>query len=208
LYELRFPLARRGLVERESSQAGIDAAWTYSIIRAESAWVADAHSGADAYGLMQLLPGTAATLAKNEKLSYGGAADLYNPAINIPLGTRYLANMAGRYQGSPWLASAAYNAGPEPVDRWLAQRSTLDPDFFIETIPYKETREYVSRVLAFSVIHDWRLHGDVAPLAGRMPRIGQIYSPPSADAPRKGVQCLAPTQTAAVGSAIAAPAAN
>jgi soluble lytic murein transglycosylase len=195
LYELRFPLARRDQIERDSRAADIDSAWTYAIIRAESAWTIDAHSGADAYGLMQLLPGTARQLAKAEKLPFSGPTQLYDPDINIQLGTRYLGDMAVRYDGSPWLASAAYNAGVEPVGRWVDARDSLEPDFFIETIPYKETREYVARVLAFSVIYDWRLHGTALPLASRLPRIGQAYEPPGANAPRKAVVCPAPVAT-------------
>ena len=189
LYELRFPLARRAEIERDAQNAGIDPSWAYAIIRAESAWTTDAHSGADAWGLMQLLPGTAKQLAKVEKVSFSTPADLFDADLNIRLGTRYLADMALRYGGSPWLASAAYNAGADPVGRWVDARDALEPDFFIETIPYKETREYVARVLAFSVIYDWRLHGNVQPLASRLPRIGQTYTPPPANAPRKPVIC-------------------
>jgi len=188
LYDLRFPLARRDQIERDAQSAGIDPAWAYAIIRAESAWTTDAHSGADAWGLMQLLPGTARQLAKVEKVAFSGASALFDPDLNIRLGTRYLGNMADRYDGSPWLASAAYNAGPDPIARWVAARDTLEPDFFIETIPYKETRDYVARVLAFSVIYDWRLHGTAAPLASRLPRIGQAYTLAGADA-RKAVMC-------------------
>ena len=200
LYTLRFPLARRDQIVRAARGAGIDPAWAYAIIRAESAWTSDAHSAADAWGLMQLLPGTAAQLAKAQKLRYGGTHDLLDPDTNITLGTRYLGNMAQRYDGSPWLASAAYNAGVDPVGRWIDARDALEPDFFIETIPYKETREYVSRVLAFSVIYDWRLHGSATPLSAKLPRIGQAYTTPGEDAPRKTIVCApAPgPQTAAI----------
>jgi len=196
LYDLRFPLARRAQIERDAQAAGIDPAWAYAIIRAESAWTSDAHSGADAWGLMQLLPGTAKQLAKVEKVSFSGAADLLDPDLNIRLGTRYLGNMALHYYGSPLLATAAYNAGADPVGRWIDARDTLEPDFFIETIPYKETREYVARVLAFSVIYDWRLHGSAQALASRLPRIGQAYSPPDTNAVRKPVVCAAPPAVA------------
>ena len=189
LYDLRFPLARRDQIERDARSAGIDPAWAYAIIRAESAWTADAHSGADAYGLMQLLPGTAKQLARAEKIDFTGAANLFDPDLNIRLGTRYLSNMAMRYDGSAWLASAAYNAGVDPVGRWVNARDGLEPDFFIETIPYKETREYVARVLAFSVIYDWRMHGNAQSLASKMTRIGQPYSPPGDGVPRKSVVC-------------------
>ena len=194
LYEQRFPLALETRVRREASGAGIDPAWAYAIIRAESAWMIDAHSHADAYGLMQLLPGVAKSLAKSEKLSYDRPSDLFDPALNVALGTRYLGRMADKFDGNPWLASAAYNAGEAPVGRWLDARGSLDPDFFIETIPYKETREYVGRVLAFSVIYDWRMNGKAVSLASRMPRIGQAYAAPGEATPRKGVVC--PTEAA------------
>jgi soluble lytic murein transglycosylase len=203
LYTLRFPLARREQIVHDARDGGVDPAWAYAIIRAESAWTSDAKSGANAYGLMQLLPGTAAKLAREQKLSYNGAADLFDPDTNIQLGTRYLGQMAARYDGSPWLASAAYNAGPDPVSRWVNARDSLDPDFFIETIPYKETREYVSRVLAFSVIYDWRLHGAAQTLSSRLPRIGQAYDPPGDKVVRKAVVCPAAKSTAPETAAIA-----
>lgn len=189
LYEQRFPLGMETQVKREARGVGIDPAWAYAIIRAESAWMTDARSGADAYGLMQLLPGVAKQMAKAEGLPYSTARDLFNPDLNVKLGTRFLGKMANQYQGSPWLASAAYNAGGAPVGRWLDARATLDPDFFIETIPYKETRDYVSRVLAFSVIYDWRMNGKVLALSARMPKIGQAYQVPTAQTPRKNVVC-------------------
>jgi len=197
LYTLRFPLARREQIVREARGAGIDPAWAYAIIRAESAWTTDARSGANAYGLMQLLPSTAAQLARSEQISYGGASDLFDPDTNIALGTRYLARVAARFDGSTWLGSAAYNAGPDAVDKWVNARDTLDPDFFIETIPYKETREYVSRVLAFSVIYDWRLNGKAATASSRLPRIGQTYEPLSDKIERKAVVCPATAIAAA-----------
>jgi soluble lytic murein transglycosylase len=191
LYEQRFPIGMEKHVRQTSRAAGIDPAWAYAIIRAESAWMTDARSHADAYGLMQLLPGVAKQVAKGAGLPYGNARDLFEPRFNIQLGTRYLGQMADQYRGSPWLASAAYNAGGRPVGRWTAERASLEPDFFIETIPYKETREYVSRVLAFSVIYDWRMNGKVLSLSSRMPKIGQPYRAPDADTPRKSVVCPA-----------------
>ncbi|MGH8171589.1 MAG: transglycosylase SLT domain-containing protein, partial [Rhodanobacteraceae bacterium] len=189
LYEQRFPLALESRVKREAHDAGVDPAWAYAIIRAESAWMTDAHSHADAYGLMQLLPGVAKQVAQSEKLPYNRPTDLFDPTLNVQLGTRFLGRMADRFDGSPWLASAAYNAGEAPVGRWLDARSTLDPDFFIETIPYKETREYVARVLAFSVIYDWRMNGKALALSSRMPRAGQAYAPPNDTTARKSVVC-------------------
>ena len=202
LYDLRFPLASQDGLVPQAEQAGIEPAWAYGILRAESAWMSDAQSGADARGLMQLVPATAALVAKRNGFDWGGGDTLYDPVTNIALGTRYLAQMAARFNGSPWLASAAYNAGPNKVDQWLAARGTLAPDLFVATIPYKETREYVARVMAFSVIYDWRLSGDtVVPLANRMGPIGQPYALPTAATARRAVACPAAEATpAAAGS--------
>ncbi|HEU4669490.1 MAG TPA: transglycosylase SLT domain-containing protein [Dyella sp.] len=191
LYDLRFPLARQDHMVEQASQAGIDPAWAYAIARAESAWMTDAHSGADARGLMQLLPATGAQVARAYGLPWAGGDSLYDPTVNVQLGTRYLAQMAQRFNGAPWLASAAYNAGPVKVDQWLGERGTLAPDLFTATIPYKETREYVARVMAFSVIYDWRLTGRAVPLEARMTPIGQAYVPPGPGAVRKPVSCPA-----------------
>src|SRR5690606_37381038 len=175
----------------------------------------DARSHADAWGLMQLLPGVARQVAKSAGLPYSTPQQLFDPEYNVRLGTRFLGQMARKYDGSPWLASAAYNAGPAPVGRWLDARGSLDPDFFIETIPYKETREYVARVLAFSVIYDWRLNGKALPLSSRMPRIGQPYRVPDDGTPRKAVACATPPPEApsapvatAASAAARAPAAQ
>ncbi len=189
-YGLRFPVAQREEVERDAQANGIDPAWVFALIRAESAWQPDARSHADAHGLMQLLPGTAKSMAQQLGLSWAGTSSLYEPDLNIRLGTRYLSQQAARFGNSPWLASAAYNAGPAPVQRWLAQRSDRPADVFIETIPYHETREYVARVLAFSVIYDWRLHGKVRPLSSRLPDPGQPYA--GVPAPDRPVVCAAP----------------
>jgi soluble lytic murein transglycosylase len=191
MYDLRFPLASQDGLVPQAQQAGVDPAWAYGILRAESAWMSDAHSGADARGLMQLLPGTGALVARRNGMDWGGGDTLYDPATNIALGTRYLAQLAERFNGSPWLASAAYNAGPNRVDQWLAARGTLAPDLFVATIPFKETREYVARVMAFSVIYDWRLNSNVLPLSTRLNPIGQPYGRPDATAVRRTVSCPA-----------------
>ena len=177
------------LLTPQAQQAGIEPAWAYGILRAESAWRSDAHSGADARGLMQLLPATASAVAGRHGLDWAGGNSLYDPATNIALGTRYLAEMAARFNGSPWLASAAYNAGPNRVDQWLDARRQLAPDLFVATIPFKETREYVARVMAFSVIYDWRLHGNAVPLAIRMGPINQPFMLPDANTTRRPVNC-------------------
>lgn len=167
LYELRFPLHHDTAIRREAAKHAIDPAWVAAEIRAESVFNPRARSGANALGLMQVLPTTGAATAKRLGVPWGGAASLYDSDTNILLGTAYLRQMEDKY-GVPYVAIAAYNAGPTPTARWQSQRPNYDADFWIETISYKETREYVARVLAFSVIYDWRLNGDALPVTDRM----------------------------------------
>ena len=180
LYELRFPLHHVDSIRREAARNAIDPAWVAAEIRAESVFNPKARSGANAMGLMQVLPTTGAATARSLGLPWGGAASLYDSDTNIMLGTAYLRQMENKY-GVPYIAIAAYNAGPTPTARWQSQRPNYDPDFWIETISYKETREYVARVLAFSVIYDWRLNGNALPLTDRM--LGRV------DAKRKLFTC-------------------
>ena len=169
LYELRFPLHHGESIRREAARNALDPAWVAAEIRAESVFNPNARSPANAMGLMQVLPGTGAGVAKRAGLAgYTGAASLYDPEINIAVGTAYLRQLLDKYSGQPYITIAAYNAGPTPAARWLDQRPSHDPDFWIETISYKETRDYVARVLAFSVIYDWRLNGDALPLSDRL----------------------------------------
>ena len=167
LYELRFPLHYDGVIRAEAVRNGLDPAWVAAKIRAESTFNPNARSPADARGLMQVLPSTGAAVARRLGLNWSGGNSLYDPATNIRIGTAYMAQRRDQY-GFPYIASAAYNAGPTPTARWQAQRGNMDPDLWIETISYRETREYVARVMAFSVIYDWRLNGAAVPISERM----------------------------------------
>ena len=204
-YTLRLPLDRQVDLVEQAKQSGIDPAWAYGILRSESAWMSDARSGADARGLMQLVPATAALVARRNGLPWDGGDSLYDPATNVALGTRYLAQLAERFNGAPWLASAAYNAGPNRVDQWLDARGALPPDLFIATIPFKETREYVARVMDYSVMYDWRLHGRVLPVSDRLTPIGQSYTLPNGMTPRRAVDCPAAATPVASASSARAP---
>lgn len=168
LYTLRFPLHHDATIRREAANNRLDPAWVAAEIRAESVFDPRARSQANAMGLMQVLPGTGAALARQLGLTWGGAESLYDPDTNIVLGTAYLRQLLDKYGGQPHFAMAGYNAGPAPLTRWQSQRPGMEPDFWIETISYKETRDYVARVLAFSVLYDWRLDGDALSLSERM----------------------------------------
>jgi soluble lytic murein transglycosylase len=168
LYELRFPLHHDATIRREAAKNNLDPAWIAAEIRAESVFNPNARSGANAMGLMQVLPGTGMAVARQIGVPWSGAQSLYDPDTNIVLGSAYLRQLLDKYGGQPYFAIAGYNAGPAPLARWQSQRPGMDPDFWIETISYKETREYVARVLAFSTVYDWRLNGNALSLSDRM----------------------------------------
>ena len=173
LYGLRFPLHYDDIIRTEAARHRLDPAWIAAKIRAESTFNPNARSPADARGLMQVLPTTGAAVARRNGIPWNGASSLYDPVTNIRIGTAYMAQRREQY-GFPYIASAAYNAGPSPTARWREQRGHMDPDIWIETISYRETREYVARVMAFSVIYDWRLNGAAVPISERMHgRIGE-----------------------------------
>ena len=167
LYRLRFPLHHDADIRAAAKRHDLDPAWIAAEIRAESVFNPNARSPANARGLMQLLPGTAAGVAQRTGLPYAGAESLYDSSTNIALGSAYLREMEDKY-GATYQAIAAYNAGPTPTARWLSQRPAHDPDLWIETVSYKETRDYVARVLAFSAIYDWLLDGDALPVSERL----------------------------------------
>ena len=168
LYTLRFPLHHTDTIRREAMRNHIDPAWIAAEIRAESIFDPQARSPANAMGLMQVLPATGQATAKKIGLAWRGPQEtLFDPDSNIAIGSAYLREMHDKWGNLPH-AIAAYNAGPTPTTRWRTQRPDFDPDLWIETISYKETREYVARVLAFSVIYDWRMNGDASRVSDRI----------------------------------------
>lgn len=152
----RFPLAYSDQLLSQSSKHKIDPAWTFAIARRESSFMTDASSGAGAKGLMQLLPSTARYLAKKKiKTSL-----LYDPSTNAGYGTQYLSYLMKKMDNNSVLATASYNAGWKRVRQWLPDQGSMPIDIWIETIPYKETRNYVKAVLAYREIYATQLGQD------------------------------------------------
>jgi soluble lytic murein transglycosylase len=168
-YEWRFPLDYAPLVDASATGLRLDAAWVMGLMRSESALAEDAVSPAGARGLMQVTPGTARQLAQRHGLSYSDADQLLQAEDNIRFGTSYLRDLLDRYGGNPVLATGAYNAGPNAVDRWLVERPAGEPAIWVETLPYFETRDYIPRVLAFTTLYDWRMQRPVSRVSSRMP---------------------------------------
>lgn len=138
-------------------EGAVETALTLGVIRQESSFDAQAQSPAGARGLMQLMPATAAEVARRIGDGGTGAPSLGDPAENMRLGTTFLAGLLARFDGSLPLAVAAYNAGPNRVAEWLAANGdprtgptgtgSVDMIDWIELIPFNETRNYVQRVI-------------------------------------------------------------
>jgi len=146
-WEALFPKAYWPDLRKYSVLNGLDPYLVASLIRQESEFNALALSRANAVGLMQLLPKTGKTVAKQVKLKGYSAPQLYTPAVNLELGTRYFKDMVDKYNGQFEYALAAYNAGSDRVGDWLGQGHYRDPQEFVESIPFTETREYVQAIL-------------------------------------------------------------
>ena len=151
--DLRFPLAFDDEIHHYSDRHKVNPAWTFAIARRESSFMPDAHSLAGAKGLMQVMPRTAKHLI-SKSLSKNYLLTVKN---NINLGTKYLRQLLDNNKGNAILATAAYNAGPYRVKSWLKRGKTLPADVWIETIPYKETRNYVKSVLAYQQIYQLKV---------------------------------------------------
>ncbi len=146
-WEALFPKAYWTDLRKYAVLNGLDPYLVASLIRQESEFNAGALSHANAVGLMQLLPKTGKTVAKQVKLKGYSAPKLYTPAVNLQLGTRYFKEMVDKYNGQFAYALAAYNAGSDRVGDWLGQGHYRDPQEFVESIPFTETREYVQAIL-------------------------------------------------------------
>jgi soluble lytic murein transglycosylase len=146
-WEALFPKAYWTDLRKYSVLNGLDPYLVASLVRQESEFNALALSRANAVGLMQLLPNTGKTVAKQVKLKGYSAPQLYTPAVNLELGTRYFKEMVDKYNGQFEYALAAYNAGTDRVGDWLGQGHYRDPQEFVESIPFTETREYVQAIL-------------------------------------------------------------
>lgn len=154
----RFPPAYRDSFLHWGQLTGVDPYLLMAITRRESAYNPVALSPAGARGLMQLMPGTASLVSRQLGISDPGPYGVLDPEINIRLGSTYLRDKLDRYQGNRLAAAAAYNAGPGRVDQWLGSGVEAF-DLFVESIPFRETRDYVQAVLSYRVIFESLANG-------------------------------------------------
>ena len=143
----RYPLAFWDLIRQKAQDRDLDPYLVLGLIRQESLFDTRARSPATALGLMQLIPPTATRVAKQLGLPAPTQDNLFEPEVNVTLGTQYLKDLLQRYSNNWYKAIAAYNAGEVAVDRWEREIATDDIEEFVERIPYVETRGYVKLVL-------------------------------------------------------------
>ncbi len=165
--ELRFPLRHRKTIRDQAERNNLDDAWVFAVVRQESAFMHDARSRTGATGLMQLMPATARLIARELKRKKPRRADLLKAETNIALGAGYLNKMKQQLGDSIVLATAAYNAGPHRVKRWLPEIAT-DADIWVESIPFHETRGYVRRVMSYLILYEMRLGRTHSAISERM----------------------------------------
>lgn len=146
---LRYPKPYQQTIDRYAAERSLSAHWVFGLIRQESRFLAAARSPVGAAGLMQLMPRTAKSLAREERLHSFRPASVTEPDLNVRLGTRYLRSLLDQFDGSWVLATAAYNAGPARSRLWRTSLVREIPGAaFAESIPFAETRDYVKIVLA------------------------------------------------------------
>ena len=147
VWRILFPLRYDAELRLAAQQEGVDPALVAALVLQESSFDPAALSRAGARGLMQVMPGTGRRIARDKGQRFHRAA-LHDPETSLDFGTRYLRQMSERFSGAVEKVLAAYNAGPHRVDAWTALRGELPPEEFIESIPFSETRGYVTIVLA------------------------------------------------------------
>jgi soluble lytic murein transglycosylase-like protein/tetratricopeptide (TPR) repeat protein len=154
---LQYPLAPQYLRDCDGKKSGVDSLVLHAIIRQESLFQYNALSPAGAVGLMQLMPRTAAEVARRERtVKRFRRNDLLKPEVNVALGAAYFANLLRVYDNDYVRAVAAYNAGPSAVARWW-KRANGNPAMFLERMTYRETRSYLRRVF-FNLLQYYRIY--------------------------------------------------
>jgi soluble lytic murein transglycosylase len=146
-WEALFPRPYWADLKKFSLANGLNPYLVASLIRQESEFNPLAVSHANAVGLMQLLPKTGRLVAREEGLRHYNPSQLYAPTVNLQLGTRFFRSTVEHFGGSIEYALAAYNAGDDRVEEWMGEGKYRDPQEFIESIPFTETREYVQAIL-------------------------------------------------------------
>ncbi len=143
----RFPLYYDDIVEKYARRYNLEQELILALIKQESVYDPKALSPANAYGLMQLMPFTAVDMARLARMRIKDTELLFDPEINVHLGSLYLKQLYKQFDGYKENILAAYNAGPHRVKRWSEIEGSEHVDVFIENIEFSETRNYVRQVM-------------------------------------------------------------
>ena len=162
LLRVIYPLPFRELIVAEARDLGVDPFLAAALIRQESMFNPRAVSGAGAIGLMQVMPQTGATLARELGVRRFSADMLKRPEVNVHFGMQHLADQLAAYDGRLTFVLSAYNAGGSRIDRWREFPEAADDELFAERIPFAETRDYVKIVQQNARIYE-ALYGDLDP---------------------------------------------
>lgn len=173
-YSLRFPMPFKQQVFDHADAKQLDPSVIYGVMRRESLFDPMAKSRVGALGLMQLMPSTARRVAKSLGMRRPRQSDILEIGNNINFGTQYFRSVLNRFENNVSLAAAAYNAGPLNVKNWLPRENLMPADLWVETVPFKETRNYVQAVLAYATVFDKSLGRDTL-ISSRMNDIKSEY---------------------------------
>ena len=165
---LRYLTPFRAEFANAAREQGIDEEWLYGIARQESRFISDIVSSAGAVGLMQLMPGTARWVAKQLTVTDYSPARIADVELNTQFGAFYFRYWQERLGRLPALAAAAYNAGPSRAQAWRPSAGSLEGAIWVETIPFDETRDYVKRVLANTMVYSHALGRPYVALTQRL----------------------------------------
>lgn len=185
-FELRFLAPYRDLAQRAASENQLDEAWIFGLMRQESRFINVAKSNVGAAGLMQIMPSTARWIAKQLGIKRFDTREMQDPARNIQFGAFYLKHVQNSLDGSPVLATAAYNAGPSRAQRWRTSEP-MEAAVYIESIPFDETRDYVKKVMSNAMYYAARFDQPSVLLKDRLGEIPPRRAAlPAASASQKG----------------------
>ncbi len=163
IWRLAYPFSYPAAIERSARTNRLDPMLVAAVIHTESHFNPRIVSPRGAVGLMQIMPATGAWIAQRRGDPGYRTESLFDPATNIAMGTWYLAALSREFHGRLVPALAAYNAGDHRVQQWLARGVWSGSDRDLAAIPYRETRDFVARVMAAMRVYR-RIYG---PTPGR-----------------------------------------
>ena len=168
LYRRLYPLYYTDLLQKHTTRYEIDPLFVAAMIREESRYNADAVSYAGAIGLMQIMPANGPEFASRLKIPRFNTKMLYNPDINIQMGSWYMKSLMNQFDNNHALVAGAYNGGPGRMRRWIKAKQIPDLDEFIEDIGIDQTRRHIKKVIDSYIIYQ-QLYPKPAPTSANIP---------------------------------------